>query len=59
MNVDLYLFDEINVGFDGLADEHIDLIIKETKLMKKGAHMTAAYQMKLDDGMVSHFDEDG
>jgi superfamily II DNA or RNA helicase len=58
-HTDLYILDEINVGFDGLEDEDIDCIIKETKLIKKGAHMTAAYQMKLDDGMVSHFEENG
>lgn len=58
-HADLYIFDEVNVGFDGIEEKDIDEIIYQTKLMKKGAHMTAAYQMKLDDGMVSHFDENG
>lgn len=59
MKCKLYILDEINCAFDGLSDKHINKIIERTKLPVKGAHMTAAYRLKIDDGKESNFHENG
>lgn len=59
MKTKLYIFDEVNVAFEGLQEKHIDEIIKRTKLPVKGAHMTAAYKLKLTDGKESNFFDNG
>lgn len=55
----LHIFDEVNVAFNGLEKHHINKIIKNTKLMVKGAFHTAEYQMKLTDGKESQFFKSG
>ena len=59
MKTKLYIFDEVNCAFTDLKEKHIDEIIKRTKLLVKGAHMTAAFKLKLTDGKESNFFDNG
>ena len=57
--IDLYLIDEVNVKFDGLTESDIDYIITNTKKYVKGYYNTSDFMLKLWDGKVSHFNEEG
>ena len=59
MKCKLYILDEVNVAFEGLSERHVNRIIKDTKLMIKGAHMLPAFKMKLIDGKESNFHDNG
>ncbi|WGH49649.1 hypothetical protein [Alishewanella phage vB_AspM_Slicko01] len=57
--ITITLLDEVNAHVGGIPKKHFKVIHESMKLPKKGAFMTVAYQMKLDDGMESLISNDG
>lgn len=57
--ITLHIIDEIAAKFEGLTDEMINSIQKQTGHMEKGAFTTAAFKLKVWDGKRSLFRKDG